>query len=243
VTITLARPMTFGARATTTPSTPPPDSSVPDLVELARRIRRRPDVIVERLRFLRRHPCRDAVLAAQSYWHANGFAKVKIAESHGMQVRLHIWPEGQNRLGDVDPHGHRWEFASWVAVGLGLSETYFAAHESVHPGAQRHRRLEYRRTDGGGHFAERGAAWLHPTRLFVRGTGSIYHCPLPVVHTVAPRGDGLVTTVVVQGPVVESSAPVYRLPDRPAEVVEGAAEVHDLLRLFQRVEVALLRSW
>src|SRR5438552_2883438 len=59
-------------------------------------------------------PDRAEPVARCSYWHHNGFAKLvlRIADDH--RVRLHVWPAGENRLGESNPHGHRWNFASTV---------------------------------------------------------------------------------------------------------------------------------
>ena len=43
------------------------------------------------------------------------------------------------------PHSHRWDFASWVAVGPGLLETYFTKTESSDPAGSAHVHYDYGR--------------------------------------------------------------------------------------------------
>ena len=54
-----------------------------------------PEVIGGALRAVRDRPERQTEL--QAYRHNNGFVKIKVAEAHGLCMRLHIWPAGKNR--------------------------------------------------------------------------------------------------------------------------------------------------
>jgi hypothetical protein len=228
--------------AASAPAAPTQDDDLDPLAEKAHDLRRDPGSIIDRLRDLRTHPDGHAAMLAQSYWHANGFAKVRIGQRHGVQTRLHIWPKGEGRLGDIDPHGHRWAFASWIAVGAGLTETYYNATDPGGDGARMYARYEYGRgADGEGYLEPLGDAWLRESTTFERRNGAIYDCRPPVLHTVAPLGDDLLVTVVIQGPVTERSAPVYSLPRRPHEVVQDPIPVPHLARLFEQVEQALAR--
>jgi hypothetical protein len=235
LTAALARPSALARSA-------PPDHT--DVLETqAHWLRRNPALIVDRLRYLRTHPEGQAAMLAQSYWHANGFAKVRLSERDDVQTRLHVWPEGRDRQGDVDPHAHRWSFASWVAVGQGMTETYFTPAGAGNRAASRYTRCEYGRVPAGeGYLKPTGDAWLRRTITIERRGGDVYTCPLPVVHTVAPWGDDLLATVVVQGPVVKRSAAVYRPSDGSNEVLQDPIPMPDLAKLFERVEAALERT-
>ena len=223
-------------------SSAPPDHTAV-LQARAQWLRRNPSLIADRLRSLRTHPEGQTAMLTQSYWHANGFAKVRLSERDGVQTRLHVWPEGTGRQGDVDPHAHRWSFASWVAVGRGMTETYYASADADDPAASRYTRHEYgRRPTGAGYLDPIGDAWLRRTTTIERRRGEVYACGLPIVHTVTPWGDGLLATVVIQGPVVKRSATVYRPPDGSNEVVQDHIPMPDLARLFERVEAALERT-
>lgn len=202
------------------------------LVRAAESLRSRPDLVRSRLRYLQTHPDRLAEVARNSYLHSNGFAKIKIAEGHGFCARLHIWPAEKNRLGDVNPHGHRWEFASWVAVGEGMTERYFDEVEAHDPTAGMYVRCEYGSPGSEGRLRRRGQASLRARPKIDRPSNSIYTCTRDVVHTVAPVGDGLVATVVLQGPVRDQSTVVYVRPGR--EIVDHrrpitSVELYNLL--------------
>ena len=88
------------------------------------------------------------------------------------------------------------------------------------------------------------AFWNRGMSLLYRGdswtdSGSRVRLCAHVIHTVAPLGDGLVATVVLQGPVKVDAAHVYRLGSvrrRPASPVESDGldqfldEVEDAIR-------------
>ncbi len=203
-------------------------------------LRHQPDLLRARLVTLRARPDRLEEIAARSYVHSNGFAKVRLFGDRGVSLRLHIWPAGPDRPGDVDPHGHRWEFASWVAIGAGMSETYFT---EVRPGgrdAEQYAAYDYGRdATGTGYLKHRGEAWLRRGEPRIRRPGTVYRCPRHVLHTVAPVSDDLVVTVVLQGPVVEESAPVYRLPGQSGDTGERPIGVDELDALFGDVSAAI----
>src|SRR5262249_25130584 len=64
-------------------------------------------------------------IAARSYSHPNGFANVGLDVDATHQVGLHLWPAGEHRLGESNPHGHRWNFVSTVLCGEGLADTHY----------------------------------------------------------------------------------------------------------------------
>lgn len=217
-----------------------PEATLDDLHTAALQLSVRPDTVRSRLRYLAAHPERLENLARQSYWHINGFAKVKFVEGHGFCLRLHIWPAGEDRQGDVDPHGHRWEFASWVAAGSGIAETYFDRTVAADPEGNAYLEFDYGRSSRAGFLRSRGPAWLSERSELIRSAGDVYGCPLGVLHTVSPVGIDLVATVVLQGSVVAESASVFtRSGGRPAHALERPITVDELRHLFGAVEAAI----
>jgi hypothetical protein len=167
-------------------------------------------------------------VARRSYWHHNGFAKLVLEVTAAHRIRLHVWPAGENRLGEWNPHGHRWNFASTVVAGDGLSST-----EYVESDTGRHHVLYHYVGGSGGFLTPVGNARLaeHDTRI-VRN-GERYVLDTSVVHTVVPLGNSLVATLVVQGPARLDHAPVYCPPGIPVDGPIrdlGPAEVRDLVR-------------
>lgn len=203
------------------------------LVRFAERLRAEPEVVRRQIRDILASSTRTTAVAARSYWHVNGFAKIRIVENRNVSARLHVWPEGPDRLGDVDPHSHRWQFASWVAFGSGIVEKYFVEHEDGLP----HHRFEYGRRDTGvGYLRRPVTVGLREVLQIDRGPGEVYRCPLDIVHTVAPRGSDLMATVLLQGPVRGRCASVYRLPGAPAHrTLERALRVHEVTDLFEQI--------
>jgi hypothetical protein len=212
------------------------------LLTAAERLKREPELILSHLELLRSQPDLLDEVRRRSYWHSNGFAKIKIIVEDHFCVRLHIWPPGANRRGDVNPHKHRWEFASWVLLGQGLVESYFTESDSEDVEAVAHIRCDYGPSSQGGFLYPRGVAWLRKRSTHRLSAGTIYPCSREVLHTVAPDGDQLVATVVLQGPVIENTAKVYLHPDGPPEEPQrpiSAAELDDLLA---EVEAVFLRD-
>lgn len=206
-------------------------------------LRRKPNLIRDRIRFLTSHNDHLQRMAAHSYWHSNGFAKIRFLRGMSFGVRLHIWPAGHHRLGDVDPHGHRWAFASWIAAGEGVEETTFVDVTGRRRGTV-YDTTEYTRYDYG---RDTATGWLResePARLRVTGIrwhhgGDVYGCPQTTLHVVAPLGDALVATVVLQGPVTEASAPVYSRRGRPSVTEERPISISALRSLLRDVETEL----
>jgi hypothetical protein len=48
----------------------------------------------------------------------------------------------------MNPHGHRWAFASWLVLGDGMAEKYFAETTETDPEASVYERYRYRRDTG-----------------------------------------------------------------------------------------------
>lgn len=160
-------------------------------------------------------------IAQRSYWHPNGFAKLVLSSAPDVKLRLHVWPAGEARLGESNPHSHRWQFASTVVVGSGLHMVEYA---ETGAGGRPYERYRY-----GGDPGDPAALLADgPTRLVRVAAphvhrGQIYSCDTDIVHTVAPISDDLTATLVVQGPQRTPTTVVYRSPglgdDQPNGVV------------------------
>jgi hypothetical protein len=208
------------------------------LCRVASRVAERLDDVVSWLGDL----CADdeavRAVAQRSYWHPNGFAKLILYSEQGTRLRLHVWPaaSGGPRLGESNPHSHRWQFASTVVTGDGLHM------------------VEYRETDQGGKHYDRyryGAdptdrAALSPagqTRLARRvnlhvHAGQVYRCDTDIVHTVAPIGQELTATLVVQGPRRTDSTVVYRKPGLGDDQPNGVLTESDFRTLATGLRTA-----
>jgi hypothetical protein len=196
----------------------------------------RADIVRRMLREIREVPNWSAALGRNAYWHSNGFVKIKIVETPGFCIRLHIWPPGEHRLGEVDPHNHRWEFASWVAIGEGIQERRFEVVDDHDSCGLLYERFAYGRENGISYLRPEGRSRLLETSVLHRKLGHVYSCPPDVLHTVAPVGDGLVATVVLQGPLQEKPAVVYRCPARSDVALQEPISEEELGHLFAKVE-------
>ena len=65
-----------------------------DLFRHAERLRCVPGLFARDLAEIRAQPERMAELARRAYWHRNGFAKIKVAETGSYSVRLHMAGHG-----------------------------------------------------------------------------------------------------------------------------------------------------
>lgn len=203
----------------------------------AQRLAYHADTVQWMLREIRQVPNWSAALGRNAYWHSNGFAKIKIIETAAFCIRLHIWPPGEHRLGEVDPHDHRWEFASWVAIGAGIQERRFEVVADADPRGMTYTRFAYGREDGVSFLRpEGGSSRLRETSVLDRELGHVYSCPPDVLHTVAPVGDKLVATVVLQGPLLDKPTVVYRCPERTGAPLQDSISERELDELFGEVE-------
>jgi hypothetical protein len=133
----------------------------------------------------------------------------------------------------VDPHGHRWEFASWVVAGAGVAERTYAVAVPDEPDARSFVRLDYRRPGDSGRLDPTGQrSWLRQIQNRRLGLGEINLCGLDVVHTVEPVGSGLVATVLLQGRDRAESTTVFRVDERDHGPLEVRLRVDELERLF-----------
>jgi hypothetical protein len=203
------------------------------------------DLIRARPRLLRSHlslllgceQCLERV-AARSSWHENGFAKIRLAVRTGYSVRLHVWPPSDRWRGDVNPHGHRWEFASWVAVGVGLDETYYAEDPGRIHSSATYGLCAYGPVDGVRTLTRVGKARLYVRDRVRHPAGATYACPRDVVHTVVPVDREFVATVVLQGPVLAETTPVYLGPSG-AVATYRRMSAHELRELLGSVAALL----
>jgi hypothetical protein len=138
----------------------------------------------------------------RSYWHVNGFAKLVLHVGALGRIRLHVWPAGRDRLGEPDPHSHRWAFASTVLAGDGLDVVEFAEADT---GAGPFTRYVYDGRD----VTPDGRVHLRAERQYTVGTRDRYLTDTTVVHTVGPSGVDLVATLLVQGPHLSATTTVY----------------------------------
>jgi hypothetical protein len=167
-------------------------------------------------------------VARKSYWHFNGFAKLALQAGDNHKVRLHVWPAGRNRLGESNPHGHRWNFASTILCGDGLRDVHYVEAET----GDKYERYHY----AGGNVP--GAMTYVRTVLLAQRSSQTRHagdrCMLDtsVVHTVQPLGAALIATLVIQGASRVESTPVYGIPgvniDEPGRPI-SAGEVRQLI--------------
>jgi hypothetical protein len=215
-----------------------PATGLAALLDAAQRVRRRSGLVRSRFAFLLSHPERLAEVASRAYWHSNGFAKIKLLHGRDFTVRLHVWPASTGR-GEVNPHGHRWVFASWILTGDGMSEAYYEPTESFDTDATRYVRCDYGPPGSPGPLRPRGGASLRVRQVVHRPAGTVYTCALDALHTVAPAGDELVATLVLQGPALIPSAPVFVRTDRGPELAPRPIPPDELRELFHLVDAAV----
>jgi hypothetical protein len=172
-------------------------------------------------------PAALARVVAGSYWHANGFAKLVLHDGRGFRIRLHVWPAGEDRRGESDPHSHRWDFASTVLTGTGLEVVEYvelptsACDEDVE---------SVRYSYYGRSLVPETKVFLHLDREFDVLTGDRYTTVTSRIHTVAPKGNDLVATLLVQGPHINPEAAVYGDDDLDSRASLGRAVDADAVR-------------
>ncbi len=178
-----------------------------------------------------RHCCQSVLdgVAARSSIHPNGFAKIVLHTEDKWGIRLHVWrPRTRWHLAENKPHGHRWEFASWIITGV-LRETTFDRVTDGEP----FELLAYgRRADGSSYLVLNGTDMLAPRQPIDRPAGTVYVRSSSVLHTTESLGGGLVASLVFQGRRSRRTTPVYRQPGAPPlqrEQPLSVDEVSDLL--------------
>jgi hypothetical protein len=155
----------------------------------------------------------DADLAA-STWHPNGFAKLvphcANDQLGGCRLRVHVWPAHRDRtLDHVDPHGHRWDFASWILTGALREVKYKPAADG-----EAFERHAYRRDQAGhAHLVGEAPSVLAQVEVVELRAGTVYHRTRDVLHaSTPPPSCGTAASLVLQGPHPALQTPVYRLP-------------------------------
>jgi hypothetical protein len=208
------------------------------MLRTAEELRDHPALLRSALHVLLHNESALATVAARSSPHANGFVKVVLSHGDNWSLRLHVWsPSVKPAYDDLNPHGHRWAFASWIITGTLREITFVEDHRG-----QVFRRCEY------GHdphapwtLRTKDSATLMAGEPVDREAGTVYERTGAEVHTAVPRSD-LVATLVLQGPHRAETTEVFLGPDNLAKVGEHGDEpllVDDLKVLVREVVDAL----
>lgn len=172
-------------------------------------------------------------VCARSSVHPNGFAKVVLHSGEGWSVRLHIWPPGRG-VEDVNPHVHRWVFASWIIAG-GLREVIFDKSTR----GESFDLCDYGRDNGAPYLRPVGTATLTEVTTIDRPAGTVYSRSRSVLHTAEPSGHQLVASLVLQGRQSFGSTPVYLRPGTPPVHDEQALRPDELRSLLAMVSAEI----
>jgi len=209
---------------------------LPRLAVAAGMVRDGPHAFVRWLDGLTRDGPIVRTIAARSYWHPNGFAKLvlHISAQPDFKIRMHVWPEsGTAKRGESNPHSHRWEFASTLLTGRGMLVTeYQEAAEGGKP---------YTRYHYGTNPAEpaalvaNGAVRLGEVKWPRLTRGDVYSCDTEVVHTAEPLGADLTATAVVQGPRRTPATAVYCAPGESDDQPNRPLSVSELRLLVKAI--------
>ena len=197
-----------------------------------------------------------SMVASNAYQHPNGFAKFVLHNSADslVRLRLHVWTgDASQRIkqDEQNIHGHRWNFASAVIAGQRLRIDEYIPVESGGMSYLSYRYIPQHRTlaveDGDAELPvdrseleAAGCARLDHSVGYSLGAGDSYSCDISKLHTVRTGHDGLVATLVVQGPALLTDAPVYRragLPYQTSPRPIGIAEARSIITATAR-EVA-----
>lgn len=212
------------------------DLGVPQLVAAVELVRDDPSAFASWLAAVARDTTAAGAVAARSYWHPNGFAKLVLHTSAEpeFKLRMHIWLDStEPGRGETNPHRHRWEFASTVIAGRGILVPEY--REDAGTGAP-FTRYRY------GTDPARPAALVADGAVRLVGTrspqvlkGAVYACDTEVIHTLEPLGQGLTATVVVQGPHRTSATAVYCAPGESEDQPNRALSVAEFQELASAV--------
>ncbi|MDN5852653.1 MAG: hypothetical protein L0K86_07375 [Actinomycetia bacterium] len=143
-------------------------------------------------------------LAADSASHPTGFVKIVVLPRASPRLRLHVWhPSRRASLAGDKVHEHRWAFASWIITGQ-LRETTYSIESSG-------RSFDVYRYAGESKVprVKLGTCMLAPGITEDRMCGDIYTRERHELHVAEPVGEGLVVSLVLQGPAAEWT-PIYR---------------------------------
>lgn len=209
---------------------------VDELAKAAQRARNDPPGLRRSLSALRDSGERLKKTAVRSTFHANDFVKIPLQDDSDCGVRLHVWsPRHRADRKNPDPHGHRWDFASWVVTGA-LDETRYEKAQAGEP-FERH---DYgRRPDGSYYLRPAEPVRLAPVHRAERRTGEVYGCHRSVLHTAVPVDVGLAASLVLRGPRSREATRVYLPPGASVPDEEQPLSVDELRLLLDDVIKAI----
>jgi len=181
--------------------------------------------------------------ASQPYWHPNGFAKFVVYDDARvpLRLRLHVWAGEDSRVlqDGQNVHGHRWNFGSAVIAGSGLRIDEYVLNDRE---GQPYRSFAYQPQRQGGtadavslvtsSLEPVGDVLVEHAVRYALAIHDTYVCDITRLHTVHSLSTNLVATLIVQGPAVLSTAPVYRrsgLPPQPGPRAMSSTETHEVL--------------
>jgi hypothetical protein len=140
-----------------------------------------------------------AEIAADSYRHANGFDKISFPGINNIPVRLrlHIWRGASTGNGsDVDPHNHRWPFASRVLVG-DLTNTLYITQQHQAGDYMRYKHSPLK-SNLGYELSRVDRAYLRCTDVFHTITDQTYELTADAIHAVTTPNSVYTATIVLE---------------------------------------------
>jgi hypothetical protein len=181
---------------------------------------------------------RATAIAADSYWHCSGFAKLNVHRNGRpeFRLRLHVWPHGSGTrpaLECSNIHNHRSEFASVVVAGGLHVDEFEQSADLGHPETVPCHRFSYGAPDSGRLQLE-GTAALRSTRSSNYLPMETHYCGTDQLHIVAPFARAFTATVVVQGPAQSDATLVYQRYGRaPLEDTGAPLTTDDVVELVR----------
>ncbi|MCG8921042.1 hypothetical protein [Lentzea sp. CC55] len=151
-------------------------------------------------------------MAAHSYHHDNGFAKLRIPLPAGCpgQFRIHIWdPAATASTLPQDAHNHRWPFISRIVAGSVTQTTYVAEGD---PSGDHFRYLQLPIAAAPGYrFSPRGTCTLHEDAVERADSGAGYYLSPHTVHRVDSTDRQFTATVMLTLTRIRESTDLYSL--------------------------------
>jgi hypothetical protein len=181
-------------------------------------------------------------IAADSYYHPNGFAKIQLVNSGdwGPKLRLHVWCAdlGCSTHGSEDIHDHFWDFSSAVVAGKLLAETYICEAAPA-KGTERLQHYELVRGVGGRHGLRRvGAASLKRISSRHFTAGQIHGLRAKALHRIEPLDNKVTATLVLQGPHQPIVNRVFRRAGSARRGAQGDIHPLSTFELRQLLDLA-----
>jgi hypothetical protein len=151
-----------------------------------------------------------AAVASESYFHANGFAKIVLASSADTleKIRVHVWSAGYSSepSDSGDAHDHRWPFSSVPLMGsfreARFIETASGADKYLYRCRPRSGEQRLRLSGPQEAAIEKVSDSFHLP-------GNSYYCTIGEVHQFSPSCPTLAATIIVTGTPERNSAKVY----------------------------------